>query len=41
MQDCLPGEQAKLSTMTLDEAMALDPKTAAAVDKEISEGRYY
>eukprot|EP00884_Botryococcus_braunii_P013377 jgi/Botrbrau1/2203/Bobra.101_2s0033.1 len=34
-------EMAKLNTMTLDEAMSLDPQTAAAVDKEISEGRYY
>lgn len=35
------AEIAALSRATVDDALAADPKTAAAIDKEISEGSFY
>ena len=35
------SEIAKVSTMTMDEAMASDPVLADKVDKEIEEGRWF
>lgn len=32
--------QAKIETSTLDEELAADPKLAAEIDKEISEGNF-